>query len=132
MKSRSLRPSTVIAVAIVVGLAACADKGTGGSDAAETNPAAPPTSNLASEAPEDLPRPSSSHDKGRPVVVSGTLAAGVESNCVLLGTYLLLGGPRELLRPGRKVTVTGHLATEVTTTCQQGTPLQVDRAVPTK
>ena len=131
MRSRSFRQSSVIVVALVVGMTACADKGTGGG-AAETNPAAPPTSSRASEAPEDLPRPSSSHDKGRSVVVSGTLAAGVESNCVLLDTYLLLGGPRELLRPGQKVTVTGHLATGLTTTCQQGTPLQVDRVVPTK
>jgi hypothetical protein len=66
------------------------------------------------------------------VVVSGTLEAGVEANCVLLGGYLLLGGSRELLRPGQSVTVSGHLATDLVTTCQQGTPLQVDRVVPTK
>jgi hypothetical protein len=66
------------------------------------------------------------------VVVSGTLEAGVEANCVLLDGYLLLGGPPELLRPGQSVTVRGHLATDLVTTCQQGTPLQVDRVVPTK
>jgi hypothetical protein len=63
------------------------------------------------------------------VTVSGILEQGVEPTCILLGQYLLLGGSRELLRPGQAVTVTGHLAVDLVTTCQQGTPLQVDRAV---
>lgn len=150
-----------VVVAPVLLVAACADSGSGGngggsgptttSPTATTSPAAtgsagttgPATTTgptgtagptgTTSEAPEDLPSPSAGRAKGgRTVTVSGTLAQGVEANCVLLGNYLLLGGPRQDLRPGRTVTVTGRLVQGIVTTCQQGTPLQVVRVVPAK
>ncbi|MET8230085.1 hypothetical protein ABZS77_05325 [Micromonospora sp. NPDC005298] len=62
--------------------------------------------------------------------LTGTITAGVEPNCVLLDGYLLLGGPRDLLVSGAKVTVTGRVEAGVMTTCQQGTPFQVETALP--
>ncbi|MDG4784558.1 hypothetical protein O7626_01175 [Micromonospora sp. WMMD1102] len=60
--------------------------------------------------------------------VSGTVQAGVEPNCLLLEGYLLVGGPRDVLAPGARVTVTGEIRADLMTTCQQGTPLQVRSA----
>lgn len=57
--------------------------------------------------------------------VSGTIAYGVEPNCVLLNGYLLIGGPRELFTPGALVTVTGRVDVDLVSTCQQGTPMVV-------
>ncbi|TQS39581.1 DUF5818 domain-containing protein [Cryptosporangium phraense] len=65
----------------------------------------------------------------------GRLSNGVEAGCILLtadsgGTWLLLGGDRSALVPGRRVQVTGEVRRGMLTTCQQGTPLSV-RAVTT-
>ncbi|MEQ4301198.1 hypothetical protein ABNF97_07380 [Plantactinospora sp. B6F1] len=58
----------------------------------------------------------------------GTVRAGVELNCVLLDDYLLVGGPRDVLTPGARVTVVGEVRANLMTTCQQGTPFQVHSA----
>jgi hypothetical protein len=55
---------------------------------------------------------------------------GVEPGCLLLQGYLLLGGPRELLRDGAQVKVTGRVQPDLVTTCQQGTPFVVEAAEP--
>ncbi|MEV0156203.1 hypothetical protein AB0H57_21085 [Micromonospora sp. NPDC050686] len=60
--------------------------------------------------------------------LTGTVAAGVEPNCLLLDGYLLVGGPRDVLRPGAKVTVEGRVQPDMMTTCQQGTPFVVEAA----
>ncbi|WP_247676256.1 hypothetical protein, partial [Micromonospora sp. M51] len=60
--------------------------------------------------------------------VSGTVQGGVEPGCVLLGEYLLLGGPRDVLTPGARVEVTGRVEPGMMTTCQQGTPFVVESA----
>jgi hypothetical protein len=65
-----------------------------------------------------------------PMTLTGTITAGVEPNCLLLDGYLLLGGPREQLRGGARVTVTGRVQPGLMTTCQQGTPFVVDTAQP--
>ncbi|MFR9776300.1 hypothetical protein ACL02O_09575 [Micromonospora sp. MS34] len=62
--------------------------------------------------------------------LTGTVEAGVEPNCLLLDGYLLVGGPRDVLRPGTKVTVTGQAQPDMMTTCQQGTPFVVEAARP--
>ncbi|HEX7745151.1 MAG TPA: hypothetical protein VF462_07810 [Micromonosporaceae bacterium] len=62
------------------------------------------------------------------VTVTGTVAYGVEPNCLLLNNYLLVGGPRELFTAGALVTVTGRVEPDLMTTCQQGTPLIVESA----
>ncbi|MEH1167621.1 hypothetical protein V6V47_19770 [Micromonospora sp. CPCC 205539] len=60
--------------------------------------------------------------------ITGTIASGVEPNCLLLDGYLLLGGPRDVLAAGARVTVTGRVEPGMMTTCQQGTPFVVEGA----
>ena len=67
---------------------------------------------------------------GGPVTVVGTVAAGVEPGCLLLqaeagGSFLLVGGERAELRPGRRLAVTGRVDRSLLSTCQQGEPLVV-------
>ncbi|WP_205863500.1 hypothetical protein [Planosporangium thailandense] len=63
-----------------------------------------------------------------PMTLTGTVRAGVEPNCMLLDSYLLIGGPRDQLRDGARVTVTGRVQADLVTTCQQGTPFIVESA----
>ena len=63
-----------------------------------------------------------------PVTLTGTPSAGVEAGCLLLGDYLLIGGPRDLLAGGHPITVTGRPDPTVRSTCQQGIPLVVESA----
>lgn len=60
------------------------------------------------------------------MTLTGTVEAGVEAGCLLLGGYLLLDGDRSLVRAGARLTVTGWPEPEVMTTCQQGTPFRVE------
>ena len=80
---------------------------------------------------EDLPIPA------RPgaapsltLTLTGTVEAGVEANCLLLGGYLLLGGDRGVVRPGARLTVTGRPEPGLMTTCQQGVPFHVESTEP--
>ncbi|MFD0823907.1 hypothetical protein ACFQ0D_37565, partial [Micromonospora zhanjiangensis] len=41
-----------------------------------------------------------------PVTLTGTVTAGVGPNCLLLDNYLLVNGPRDVVKPGARVTVT--------------------------
>ncbi|MEU4478609.1 hypothetical protein AB0F68_11180 [Micromonospora sp. NPDC023966] len=60
--------------------------------------------------------------------LTGTIRAGVEPNCLLIDDNLLIGGPRDLLKPGTRVEVTGRAEPGMMTTCQQGTPFVVESA----
>lgn len=60
--------------------------------------------------------------------LTGTVTAGVENGCLLLGEYLLVGGDRAVIRAGAYVTVTGRAVPDLVTTCQQGTPFVVASA----
>jgi len=42
--------------------------------------------------------------------------------------YVLIGGPRDVIRAGAVVAVTGRPNPSLLTTCQQGTPLVVVQA----
>jgi hypothetical protein len=64
------------------------------------------------------------------MTLTGTVVPGVEAGCLLLDGYLLLGGPREVIHAGARVTVTGHVRPDVLTICQQGTPFVVETAHP--
>jgi hypothetical protein len=93
--------------------------GAGQGGAASTAPTTTPTT-----APTEPTR------SGGPVTVVGTVAAGVEPGCLLLeaergGSFLLVGGERAELRPGRRVAVTGRVDRSLLSTCQQGEPLVV-------
>jgi hypothetical protein len=79
--------------------------------------------------PDDPPATGPAPPTGE-VTLTGTVMAGVEPNCLLLdaengGRYLLVGGERAELRPGRRVAVTGRVDRDLLSTCQQGEPLVV-------
>lgn len=78
--------------------------------------------------PSSSPPPSSSRQPGE-ITVSGTVVAGVETGCLLLDTgdrrYLLLGGDRTRLEPGRVLAVRGTPRPGTPTTCMQGVPLEI-------
>jgi hypothetical protein len=106
-------------------VAACADSGGdggAGQGGATTVPATAPTT-----APGGRTEPTRT---GGPVTVTGTVTEGVEPGCLLLkatdgGQYLLVGGERAELRPGRRVAVSGRVDRGLLSTCQQGEPLVV-------
>jgi len=66
------------------------------------------------------------------LTLTGTVNAGVEKGCLVLHsdgkTYVLIGELTGVL-PGSHVTVRGHEATNVRTTCQEGPPFQVTAVV---
>ena len=60
--------------------------------------------------------------------LTGTIAAGVEPNCLLLDDHLLIiddPALRSAAKAGAAVTVTGRVEQGMMTTCQQGTPFIV-------
>ena len=108
-------------------VAACAepdggDGGAGLGGAPPPGPATPPP-------PAPGTRPGSPRSGG-PVTVTGTVTKGVEPGCLLLaaedgGQFLLVGGERTELRPGRRLAITGQVDRGLLSTCQQGEPLVV-------
>lgn len=66
------------------------------------------------------------------LTLTGTVNAGVEKGCLVLTSggmaYVLIGELTGVL-PGSDVTVRGHEATNVRTTCQEGPPFQVTAVV---
>jgi hypothetical protein len=107
--------------------AGCADAGGDGGGAGQGVATTAPTSAPATTAPGTSTEPTRS---GGPVTVVGTVAEGVEPGCLLLqaeggGSFLLVGGERAELRPGRRVAVTGRVDRSLLSTCQQGEPLVV-------
>jgi hypothetical protein len=139
---RTALPACAVAALLMAG--ACASDGGDSGPSSEpsrggtvTTPAPQPSTPGATPQPSPsrsdtpaLPIPSR---RGKPgpsgtITVTGTIAYGVEPNCVLLNGYLLLGGPRELFTAGAVVTVTGRVEPDMMTTCQQGTPLVVESA----
>ncbi len=101
-------------------------------DSESSNPATPaaPRSVMASP-PTRTPKMPAGPSKPPPVgaaTLTGTVQAGVESGCLLLDGYLLVGGPRAVLIPGASVLVTGKVQPDLMTTCQQGIPFLVETA----
>lgn len=82
--------------------------------------------------PEDLTVPPTRTGKHSTVRVRGTVSDGVEAGCRLLTSkgvvYLLIwrGGT---LVTGQEVEVEGTVQPDLITTCQQGTPLVVERVL---
>ena len=94
-----------------------------------SSPAIPPSEGAPSDQATPPPvDPSVGVKTVAPMTMTGTVTAGVEANCMLLNGYLLIGGPRELIRSGATITVTGRVQKGMMTTCQQGTPFVVDSA----
>ena len=78
-------------------------------------------------------RPGSPTSKAAPeLTLTGTVNAGVEKGCLVLisgaSAYVLIGELTGVL-PGSLVTVRGHEATNVRTTCQEGPPFLVTAVV---
>lgn len=67
------------------------------------------------------------------VTVRGTVSAGVEAGCLILDTgtaqYLLLGADPAIAVAGAEIEVTGRAEPGAMTTCQQGTPFQVQKTL---
>jgi hypothetical protein len=104
-------------------VAACASSGDDGA-AGPGVTTAPPTPTTPTTLVVPPTRPAGE------VTVTGTVTAGVEPGCLLLdagagGPYLLVGGDRSVLSPGRRVAVTGRVDHSLLSTCQQGEPLVV-------
>ncbi|MEU9505023.1 hypothetical protein AB0D32_01920 [Micromonospora sp. NPDC048170] len=136
----------VSALAVCVALSACGGQdGTG--DTTPTPTGAQPVTSPPSPDPSVPPTPGDPVDPTAPALpppskgtggptsppaggttLTGTVTSGVEPNCLLLDNYLLVGGPRDVLTPGVKVTVTGRVQRDLLTTCQQGTPFLVETA----
>jgi hypothetical protein len=81
---------------------------------------------LASPAPATPPPSPGTAAPAQPITISGTVEEGVEAGCLLLKEYLLIGGRDQGIRAGAAVTVTGRTRPDLATTCQQGTPLEVE------
>ena len=88
--------------------------------ATEVNPGEPP------QQPDN--KAPGSGKPAAPMTLTGVVTSGVEPGCILLNGFLLIGGPRETLRAGAKVTVTGRIQVGLLSTCQQGTPFVVETA----
>ena len=116
-------------------VAACAEPGSddagdgAGQGGAITAPTTAPTT-----VPDKRTEPTR---PGVEVTVTGTVRAGVEPGCLLLedqagGRFLLVGGERAELAPGRRVAVTGRVDRGLLSTCQQGEPLVVASIEPAR
>ncbi len=98
-------------------------------DPESSTPAAP--GSTSAPVPTRTPKEPAGPSKPPPVgaaTLTGTVQAGVESGCLLLDGYLLVGGPRAVLVPGASVLVTGKIQSDLVTTCQQGVPFLVETA----
>lgn len=86
--------------------------------------------------------PSNTTSSGKPslqpqpgeITVVGVVEEGVEHGCKLLRTdgelYQLVGSASPLIRSGARLRVRGRPNPSLQTTCQQGTPFQVDEVQP--
>jgi hypothetical protein len=107
-------------------LSACA--GSDGDDAgAGQGATTAPTTSPATTGPVATTEPAPPAGE---VTVTGTVGEGVEPGCLLLDSYLLVGGDRDKLRPGARVAVTGRVDRGLLSTCQQGVPLVVASVEP--
>jgi hypothetical protein len=126
-RSRLLRLASACLLAGLL-VAGCAEPGdSGGAGQGATTM---PTVTMPATTTTDPGRRTEPTRSGGPVTVVGTVAAGVEPGCLLLegeagGSFLLVGGERAELQPGRRVAVTGRVDRSLLSTCQQGEPLVV-------
>jgi hypothetical protein len=80
--------------------------------------------------PENFPVPPTKAAKHSTVRVKGTVSDGVESGCTLLtsnGVVYQLFWPEGTPFTGTEIEVEGTIQPDRMTTCQQGTPLVVQR-----
>ncbi len=138
----SLRRSTrallplMLAVPLAVGLLAGCGQGSptdGGTPVTTPSSGSPSSEPPSASSPPSLGTPAPTA-KAAALTVRGRVSSGVEAGCMILtaeqsgDTYQLVGGDRSVLRAGSRVEVSGVLQPGLMTTCQQGTPLVVQRA----
>jgi hypothetical protein len=116
---------------LLAGLLAAACAEPGGDDAGAGQGATTTSSTIVPDKRTEPTRPAVE------VTVTGTVRAGVEPGCLLLedqagGRFLLVGGERAQLTPGRRVAVTGRVDRGLLSTCQQGEPLVVASIAPAR
>ncbi|PXY22192.1 hypothetical protein [Prauserella muralis] len=113
---RPFVPAAATAVALPL-LAACGD-----TPPTDRMPPAPPSVSSTTTPTSPPAKP------GEEITVRGTVASGVEPNCLVLSAggreYLLLE-PEPVLKPGVQAVVRGRTHPNQATTCMQGTPLRV-------
>ncbi|MFJ6195207.1 hypothetical protein [Micromonospora sp. NPDC092111] len=112
--------------------------GPASSPAASGTPSAPPTTALPPAPPaSSIPPPGGAKPPpGGPRLppgpgateLTGTVESGVEPGCLLLDGHQLIGGPRDVLAVGARVSVTGRAQPDLVSTCQQGIPFVVESA----
>lgn len=126
-------PVTVVAILVVAG---CGSVGPDSDGAANSAPGSGSPGTPSPGRPiESTPTPTEQLPTGEPsdtaVTVRGTVVAGVEAGCLMLGHYLLVisdPADKQVLQPGANVEVTGRPKPTMMTFCQQGTPLIVSSA----
>ena len=145
---RRLLPA-VLAVSLATGVAACSGGGgaadTAGAPTPTPSAAASPPATVAPTRPPAATRPPATPRKADPSApfdlpkttdpktalqetLTGTVVAGTEAGCLLLEGYLLVNAPTDVVKVGARVRVTGHIRTDLVSTCQQGIPLVVQTA----
>lgn len=144
-RGRGLTPvlAMILAVVLIGSLGACASSApttpsATGTDTATTAtaPTTPSTATAASptalsSSPPVVSVPSRSSGSAGTTTLTGTVAGGVESGCVVLtdesGAVLanLMGLDTTAAPIGSQVEVTGEFRTDMMTTCQQGKPFSV-------
>ncbi|MFI9641912.1 hypothetical protein ACIG87_17905 [Micromonospora sp. NPDC051925] len=106
--------------------------------ASATPPATVPSATVAPSAPPagSVPPSGPKLPAGGPKVppgagateLTGTVESGVEPGCLLLDGHQLVGGPKDVLVAGARVSVTGRAQPDLMSTCQQGVPFVVESA----
>jgi hypothetical protein len=116
---------TAVALALALAVAGCANNVDSGAGSPPSGVVAPPSSSAP-------PAPSTGASAGAVETISGTVAAGVEPNCLILqdekGSHLLLfdnAALQQQAKVGANVTLTGRSEPDLMSTCQQGVPFTV-------
>lgn len=109
----------VAALCCLVLLAGCGQQ----ADPNSPGPQPPPSSAPSTSEPVESPA-------GGTMTLRGKVEQGVEAGCMVLhtddGDYLLFGAPATKAQAGAEVEVTGRIATDVASICQQGEPFVVE------
>lgn len=104
--------------------------GPGSSDPGSGGPGSSGPGQPSSSQPP-VPPPGATAPTGAPLTLVGTVTVSeIEMGCLMLEGYELFGGDRAVLQPGRRVRVTGEIAADVLSICQQGPILRVISAEP--
>jgi hypothetical protein len=125
------------AVLIVAGCARDAREPAGSASPAASTSPAPPAAEPSAPEPSDAEPSAEATSVPGGQTISGTVTAGVESNCLLLSgdgaAYLLIfddPAMRSQAEVGASITVVGRADPGMVSTCQQGTPFLVSSVRP--